>query len=32
MVATPERCNQLYGRMLPIHHERADIRADAYLD
>ena len=32
MVATPERCRQLYGRTLPIHHERAGQRADAYLD
>jgi hypothetical protein len=32
MVATPERCQQLYGRTLPIHHERGGIRNDAYLD
>ena len=32
MVATPERCKQLYGRALPIHYERAGQRADAYLD
>ncbi len=32
MVAAPERCQQLYGRALPIHHERAGQRADAYLD
>ena len=32
MVATPERCNQLYGRVLLIHYERADMRGDAYLD
>ncbi|MEM7056584.1 MAG: hypothetical protein AAF557_03280 [Pseudomonadota bacterium] len=32
MVATPERCKQLYGRVLPIHYERAGLRADAYLD
>ena len=32
MVATPERCQQLYGRVLPIHYERAGQRADAYLD
>jgi hypothetical protein len=32
MVAAPERCQQLYGRTLPIHHERAGQRADAYLD
>ncbi len=32
MVGTPERCKQLYGRALPIHYERAGLRADAYLD
>ncbi len=32
MVATPERCKQLYGRVLPIHYERAGMRADAYID
>lgn len=32
MVGTPERCQQLYGRTLPIHHERAGLRADAYID
>jgi len=32
MVATPERCKQLYGRALPLHYERAGKRADAYLD
>lgn len=32
MVATPERCKQLYGRALPIHYERAGQRSDAYLD
>lgn len=32
MVATPERCKQLYGRALPIHYERAGLRADAYID
>jgi hypothetical protein len=32
MVATPERCKQLYGRALPIHYERAGQRADSYLD
>ena len=32
MVATPERAKQLYGRALPIHYERAGLRADAYLD
>jgi len=32
MVATPERCKQLYGRALPIHYERAGLRADNYID
>ena len=32
MVATSERCQQLYGRTLPIHHQRAGQRTDAYLD
>lgn len=32
MVATPERCKQLYGRVLPLHFERAGLRADAYID
>jgi hypothetical protein len=32
MVAKPERCMQLYGRVLPIHHERAGVRADSLLD
>jgi len=32
MVATPERCKQLYGRALPIHYERAGLRADEYID
>jgi len=32
MVGAPERCKQLYGRALPIHCERAGLRADAYLD
>lgn len=32
MVATPERCKQLYGRALPIHYERAGRRADNYID
>ncbi len=32
MVATPERCKQLYGRALPIHYERAGKRGDSYLD
>jgi hypothetical protein len=29
MVGSPERTQQLYGRTLPIHHERAAVRADA---
>lgn len=32
MVGTPERCKQLYGRVLPIHYERAGQRRDAYID
>ncbi len=32
MVATPERCQQLYGRVLPIHYERAGQRNDAFID
>ena len=32
MVASPERCRQLYGRTLPIHHAREGQRADSYLD
>ena len=32
MVGAPERTRQLYGRTLPIHHERAGQRADTYLD
>lgn len=32
MVATPERCRQLYGRVLPIHYERAGRRADDFID
>ncbi len=32
MVGAPERTKQLYGRTLPIHHERAGLRGDAYLD
>ncbi|MEZ5750432.1 MAG: hypothetical protein R3D60_00235 [Paracoccaceae bacterium] len=31
MVGTPERARQLYGKTLPIHHERAR-RADALID
>ena len=32
MVGSPERTRQLYGRVLPIHLERAGLRADEYLD
>lgn len=32
MVARPERAMQLYGRVLPIHTERAGLRADALVD
>jgi len=32
MVATPERAKQLYGRALPVHYERAGLRADTYID
>ncbi len=32
MVATPERAIQLYGRALPVHYERAGLRADAFID
>lgn len=32
MVGTPERVTQLYGKALPIHYERAGIRADAFID
>jgi hypothetical protein len=32
MVGTPERAMQLYGRTLPIHHERAGQRSDKYID
>ncbi len=32
MVATPERCRQLYGRVLPIHLERAGMRMDELVD
>jgi len=32
MVGTPERVKQLYGRVLPIHLERAGLRSDSYLD
>ena len=32
IVATPKRVKQLYGRVLPIHLERAGLRGDSYLD
>ena len=32
MVGSPERTRQLYGRVLPIHLERAGRRADALVD
>lgn len=32
MVGRPERTEQLYGRTLPIHWERAEQRADDYID
>ena len=32
MVGSPERTKQLYGKVLPIHLERAGLRADTYLD
>jgi len=32
MVGAPERTLQLYGRTLPIHHQRAGKRADSYID
>ena len=32
MVGSPERTKQLYGRVLPIHLERAGLRADALID
>ncbi|MFZ8879438.1 MAG: HalD/BesD family halogenase [Paracoccaceae bacterium] len=32
MVGSPERTEQLYGRTLPIHWERAGNRKDAYID
>ena len=32
MVGSPERTRQLYGRVLPVHVERAGLRADALLD
>lgn len=32
MVGSPERTKQLYGKVLPIHHERARERKDGLLD
>lgn len=32
MVGNPERTQQLYGRTLPIHWERAGLRSDEYID
>ena len=32
MVGTPKLVKQLYGRVLPIHFERAGLQADSYLD
>lgn len=32
MVGSPERTKQLYGRVLPIHHQRAGQRADTLMD
>ena len=32
MVGSPERTRQLYGRVLPIHMERAGLRRDALVD
>ena len=32
MVGSPERTKQLYGRVLPIHHERAGLRSDRLKD
>lgn len=32
MVGAPERTKQLYGKVLPIHLERAGLRSDIYLD
>lgn len=32
MVGSPERTKQLYGRVLPIHLERAGLRGDQYID
>ena len=32
MVGTPKRVKKLYGRVLPIHLERAGLRSGSYLD
>ena len=32
MVGAPERVRQLYGKVLPIHYERAGLRADEFID
>jgi len=32
MVGSPERTRQLYGRVLPVHLERAGVRADTLVD
>ncbi|WP_299350090.1 phytanoyl-CoA dioxygenase family protein [uncultured Shimia sp.] len=32
MVGAPERTKQLYGRVLPVHLERAGLRSDALID
>ncbi len=32
MVGSPERTHQLYGRVLPIHEERAGLRVDTLID
>ena len=32
MVGSPERTKQLYGRVLPIHYERAGLRSDSLKD
>ncbi|MEM8876518.1 MAG: phytanoyl-CoA dioxygenase family protein [Pseudomonadota bacterium] len=32
MVGSPERTMQLYGRTLPLHHERVGQRTDAFID
>ena len=32
MVGSPERARQLYGKALPIHYERAGLRADDLID